>query len=52
MNKLDELPSEVLRNIFKFVPNRWNLALVCWDFYEVVCEVERELFVMKLTDVS
>lgn len=50
--KLDELPTEVLLEIFNYVPNRWNLTLVCWDFYEIVCEVERERFSMNLTDVS
>lgn len=50
--KLDELPTEILLEIISYVPSRWNLSLVCWKFYEIVCEIEREEFCMKLVDVS
>ena len=50
--KLDELPTEILLHIFDFIPNRWSLSSVCWDFYEIICEIEREKFVMKLIDVN
>lgn len=48
---LDELPTEILLHIFDYIPNKWNLSLVCWDFYEIICEIEREKFVIKLIDV-
>lgn len=50
--KLDELPTEILLEIISYVPSRWNVSLVCWKFYDIVCEIEREEFCMKLIDVS
>lgn len=49
---LEALPTELLIEIFRYVPNRWNLSLVCWNFYEIVCEIEKEKFILKLIDVS
>lgn len=43
---------EILLHIFGFIPNKWNLSLVCWKFYEIVCNIEREQFCLKLIDVS
>lgn len=52
VEKLDDLPTEMLFKIFSYIPNRWNLSLVCWDFYEIVCEIEKNQFCFKLIDVS
>lgn len=52
VEKLDDLPNEILFKIFDFIPNRWNLSLVSWDFYEIVCEIEKNQFCFKLIDVS
>jgi F-box-like len=49
---LETLPSEVLLHIFSFIPNRTNLSYVCLDFYDLVCEIEKNKFRLKLTDVS
>lgn len=49
---LDELPVEILLHIFGFIPNKWNLSLVCWKFYEIVAETEKGKFCLKLIDVS
>lgn len=50
--RLVDLPIEVLLHIFDYIPSRWNLSLVCWNFYEIICEIEKENFAMKLIDVS
>lgn len=42
-----ELPTEMLHRILSFVPNRFNVSLVCRRMYEVVCAVERNKFVLK-----
>ena len=52
VKSIQELPCEVILHIFKFIPNRWNLSMVCCDFYDLVCEVERNKFSLKLIDVS
>lgn len=52
VEKLNDLPTEILFKIFDYIPNRWNLSLVCWDFYEIVCEIEKNQFCFKLIDVS
>jgi len=49
---LTVLPEEILIHIIKFLPNRWNLSLVNWSFYELVCKVEADKYRLKLIDVS
>lgn len=50
------LPLEVLENIFSFlnVATLRDVALVCQQFYEVVCEVEKDKIVIEISsdDVS
>lgn len=52
MDYLSALPEEVLVKIFKNIKNRWNLAQVCWKFYGIICDVEKNNFILKLIDVS
>lgn len=52
VNSLSDLPYEVLVKVFNYVENRWNLAQVCWKFYEIVCDVERNNLILKLIDVN
>lgn len=52
IKSIQELPFEVLVHIFKFLPNRWNISIVCSEFYDVVCAIERNKFSLKLIDVS
>lgn len=49
---LDQLPPEVLMEIFSHVPNRFNLSLVCSDFYDLVCEIDDFHYRLKIIDVS
>lgn len=46
------LPEEILIHVIKFLPNRWNLSLVNWSFYELICKVEANKYRLKLIDVS
>lgn len=49
-------PLEVLENIFSFlnVATRRDVALVCQQFYEAVCELEKDKIVIEVSsdDVS
>lgn len=45
-----KLPNELLIQIFKYVPERWNLSLVCKHFYEVVCTIEKNSQKILLND--
>lgn len=51
----DRLPADVaLRTISQaigYIPlkNRWNLAAVCTDFYNIVCEMDQYKHFMKIT---
>jgi F-box-like len=40
--ELMNLPPEVVREILTYVPCHWNVALVCKDFYEHVCDIEKD----------
>lgn len=46
------LPTEILIKIFQHVPNRWNLSLVNWTFYDLMCRIEAYKYRLKLIDVS
>lgn len=46
--KMLDLPDEVLLVIFSFVPNRFKASQVCHKFYELVCEIDKNKFVMKI----
>lgn len=50
--ELEQFPAEILLKIAKHVPVRWDLSLVSWKFYEIVCEIERNNFCLTITDVS
>lgn len=43
-----ELPEEVIREILLYVPNRFNVATSCNLFYELVCNIERDLYKLKI----
>lgn len=43
-----QLPKELLMEILEYVPRRWNVALVCIQFYEVICMLERNLFKLNV----
>lgn len=44
------LPNELLMAIFEFIPERWNIAATCRQFYQVVCAIEKNLYKVVLTD--
>lgn len=50
-NRLDALPSEVLMEIFKKVPNKMPLQLTCVVFYEVIYQLEARKFRLVVKDV-
>ncbi|CRK91355.1 CLUMA_CG005028, isoform A [Clunio marinus] len=52
VTNLTELPIEILLKIFKYVGNRWNLSTVSLQFYDIVCEIEKEKFCLKLIDIK
>lgn len=33
-------PAEIWREIFQYVPELFDVAAVCQQFYEIVCEIE------------
>ncbi|CRK91005.1 CLUMA_CG004693, isoform A [Clunio marinus] len=48
--RLDNLPIEILMNIFSYVPDKWNLSQVCRYFYEIICKVERKSHKLNISD--
>lgn len=49
---LELFPAEILLEIVRLVPVRWNLSLVSLKFYEIVCDIERNKFCLTINDVS
>jgi len=47
VNILD-LPDEMLLKILTCVPNRYEASLSCQRFYEMICVIETNKFVMKV----
>lgn len=45
---IQKLPFDTVKEILKYVPDRWNASMVCALFYEVVAEIERNMFVLNL----
>lgn len=43
-----QLPDNVLTEILSFLPNRFDLALVCKKFYELISESEKNLYKIKV----
>lgn len=49
---LQVIPEEILIYILEHIPNRWNLSLVNWSFYDLVCKIETNQYRLRLIDVS
>jgi len=49
VNILD-LPDEMLLKILNDVPNRYEASLTCQRFYEMVCVIEANKFVMNAVE--
>lgn len=45
---LMDLSDLVLMEVLKFVPNRFEVALVCKKFYELICDIEKNRYKMKI----
>lgn len=45
-----KFPNELVIHIFKYVPERCSLSLVCKHFYEVVCTIEKNSQKILLND--
>lgn len=43
-----KIPDEALMKILSFVPNRMNISSVCKKFYELICEIDRNQYKMKV----
>lgn len=52
LNINNELPPEIVCHILTFVPDRYNAALVCKDFYQHVCTIEKDYYKLNLNCVS
>lgn len=44
------LPTELLIEIFEYVPYRWDISQVCRTFYEVLCTVDRNFHKLVVND--
>lgn len=42
------MPNEVLLHILRFIPNRFIVSQVSKKFYELVCKLEKNRFILKL----
>jgi F-box-like len=49
-NSIEKLPTELLINIFKYIPDRWSISLVSRLFYEVVCKIEQNIYEISIQD--
>lgn len=49
-NFISQLPTELLMNIFEYIPNRCNLSLVCLKFYEIICKIEQNIYQISIKD--
>lgn len=45
---LMQFPDEILLNILSFVPKRFEVATVCKKFYELICEIDRNKYVLTI----
>lgn len=48
MADIMNIPDEVLMKILSFVPNRINIAPVCKKFYELICEIDKNMYKLKV----
>lgn len=46
------LPDEILIYILSMVPKKRKMSEVCWTFYELTCELERNRCVLRIKDES
>lgn len=48
-NTLDllQLPDEVLRYVLSFIPYRFEVSQVCKKFYELVCDMDKNKYMLK-----
>lgn len=42
------LPEEILMEILSFVQNRFEAAQVCMKFYELICELDRNRYKLRI----
>lgn len=49
--QLNDLPIEVLMEIFDFVPNKVPLKFTCLDFCKIVNKIETKQFKLVIKDV-
>lgn len=49
-NTLDllQLPDEVLRYVLSFIPYRFEVSQVCKKFYELVCDMDKNKYMLKV----
>lgn len=45
-----QLPTELLIKLFEYIPERWSIALVCRQFYEVLCKVDKKSYKLVVRD--
>lgn len=45
---LTDMPLKIIRKIVNYVPNRWNLSCTCKNIYEIVCDVEKFKYLLKI----
>ena len=47
-----DLPDNVLEKILGFLPNRMDVATVCKKFYELICQIEKNKYKMKIGSIG
>ena len=50
--EFSDLPTEVVRYILTFVPTRHQASLVCKEFYEHICSIEKDYYKLELNSVK
>lgn len=50
INYFKSLPAELVIKIFEYLPDRWNVSLVCRGFYEFSCIIERNFYKLAIND--
>lgn len=45
-----QLPNELLMKIIEFVPERFDISMVCVKFHEIVCTLDRKSHKIALKD--
>lgn len=48
--KILNLPTELLMKIFSYVRRRDEVCLVCQQFYEIICLLEKDLYRVNIRD--